>query len=85
MQEGDVDRGKALDADSAIIKSSGIELENHDISSRSWNDTHAKNGYIKPVNDKAPMAEGLKPGVVAKLLGVVAKGGDGGGRVVSWW
>ncbi|GKF21182.1 hypothetical protein Tco_0069820 [Tanacetum coccineum] len=57
MQEGEVDRGKALDADSVVKESSGIESEKHDTSSRFVNDTHVENAYIKPVNDKELMAE----------------------------
>ncbi|GKG55721.1 hypothetical protein Tco_0574615, partial [Tanacetum coccineum] len=37
--------------------SSGTESEKHDTSSRSTNDTYAKNADIIPVNDKEPMVE----------------------------
>ncbi|GKG47458.1 hypothetical protein Tco_0506943, partial [Tanacetum coccineum] len=57
MQEGEVDRGKALDADAVVTESSRTESENHDTSSRSGNDTHVEDADIKPVNDKEPMAE----------------------------
>ncbi|GJT41941.1 hypothetical protein Tco_0941806 [Tanacetum coccineum] len=56
-QEGEVDRVKALDADLVVTKSSRTERENHDTSSKSGNDTHAVDAYIKPVNDKEPMAK----------------------------
>ncbi|GJR85734.1 hypothetical protein Tco_0209745 [Tanacetum coccineum] len=56
-KESNVDSGKALNADSVVIESSGIESEKHDTSSRSGNGTHAKDVDIKPVNDKDPMAE----------------------------
>ncbi|GJV85545.1 hypothetical protein Tco_1525443 [Tanacetum coccineum] len=57
MQEGEFNRGKALDVDLVVIESSGTESENHDTSSRSGNDTHVEDADIKPVNDKEPMAE----------------------------
>ncbi|GJX55904.1 hypothetical protein Tco_0285801 [Tanacetum coccineum] len=56
-QEGEVDRVKALDVDLVVTKSSRTERENHDTSSKSGNDTHAVDAYIKPVNDKEPMVE----------------------------
>ncbi|GJV16118.1 hypothetical protein Tco_1361441 [Tanacetum coccineum] len=55
--ESKVDSGKALNVDSVVIESSGIESEKHDTSSRSGNDTHADDVDIKPVNDKEPMVE----------------------------
>ncbi|GJZ52439.1 hypothetical protein Tco_0606954 [Tanacetum coccineum] len=60
MQEGEVDRGKALDADAVVTKSSGTESEKLDTSSRSGNDTHDEDADIKPMNDKEPMAEDAK-------------------------
>ncbi|GJX94746.1 hypothetical protein Tco_0349332, partial [Tanacetum coccineum] len=51
MQEGEVDRGKALDVDLVVTESSGTESEKHDTNSRSGNDT------LKTVNYKEPMAE----------------------------
>ncbi|GJR06688.1 hypothetical protein Tco_0529672 [Tanacetum coccineum] len=57
IQEGEVDRGKALDANSVVIERSGTKSKKHDTSSRSRNDTHAKDADIKPVNDKEPMVE----------------------------
>nr|GEZ37656.1 hypothetical protein [Tanacetum cinerariifolium] len=56
-KEGKVDSSKALNADLVVIESSGTELENHDTSSRSKNDTHAEDADIKFVNDKEPMVE----------------------------
>ncbi|GKA12497.1 hypothetical protein Tco_0692043, partial [Tanacetum coccineum] len=55
-QESKVDSGNALNVDSVVIES-GTESKKHDTSSRSWNDTHAEDVDIKPVNDKEPMAE----------------------------
>nr|GFA07102.1 hypothetical protein [Tanacetum cinerariifolium] len=57
MQEGEVNRGKALDADLIVLESSRTESEKHDTSSKSRNDTHAEDAYINTVNDKEPMAE----------------------------
>nr|GEW05687.1 hypothetical protein [Tanacetum cinerariifolium] len=57
MQEGEVDRDKALDASLVVKERSETESEKHDTSSRSGNDTYAENADIKPVNDKEPMAE----------------------------
>ncbi|GJX14315.1 retrotransposon protein, putative, unclassified [Tanacetum coccineum] len=57
MQEGEVNKGKALDADLVVIESSGTESEKHDTSCRSKNDKHAEDADIKPVNDKESMAE----------------------------
>ncbi|GKC34519.1 hypothetical protein Tco_1046903 [Tanacetum coccineum] len=57
MQEGEVNRGKALDADLVVTESSGSELEKHDTSCRFENDKHAEDADIKPVNDKEPMDE----------------------------
>nr|GEU68592.1 hypothetical protein [Tanacetum cinerariifolium] len=41
-------------------KSSGTESEKHDTSNISGNDIHAEDAYIKPVNDKEPMAEEIE-------------------------
>ncbi|GJZ13235.1 hypothetical protein Tco_0548465 [Tanacetum coccineum] len=57
MQEREVNRGKALDADLVVPESKETESEMHDTSSRFGNDTHAEDADIKPVNDKEPMAE----------------------------
>nr|GEY06822.1 hypothetical protein [Tanacetum cinerariifolium] len=57
MQEGEVNRGKALDDDLIVLKSSRTESEKHDTSSKSRNDTHAEDADINTVNDKEPMAE----------------------------
>ncbi|GJT72657.1 retrovirus-related pol polyprotein from transposon TNT 1-94 [Tanacetum coccineum] len=57
MQEGEVDKDKALDDDSVVTKSSGTKSEKHVTSSRSGNDTHAEDANIKPVNDKELVAE----------------------------
>ncbi|GJV60518.1 hypothetical protein Tco_1466618 [Tanacetum coccineum] len=57
MQEGEVNRGKALDADLVVTESSGIESEKHNTSSRSENDIHVEDADIKLVNDKEPMDE----------------------------
>ncbi|GKB56528.1 hypothetical protein Tco_0912714 [Tanacetum coccineum] len=56
-QEGEDDRGKALDADLVVTESSRTESKNHDTNSRSERDTHAKDANIKPVNYKVPMAK----------------------------
>ncbi|GKF42092.1 hypothetical protein Tco_0125434 [Tanacetum coccineum] len=58
MQEGEVDKDKALDDDSVVTKSCGTKSEKHVTSSRSGNDTHAEDANIKPVNDKELVAEG---------------------------
>ncbi|GJU56057.1 hypothetical protein Tco_1229771 [Tanacetum coccineum] len=57
MQKGEVDKGKALDADLVVTESSGTESKKHDTNSRSGNDTHAEDENIKPVNYKELMAE----------------------------
>ncbi|GKE71343.1 hypothetical protein Tco_1529415, partial [Tanacetum coccineum] len=54
-QESQFDMGKALDVDSVVIESSGTESKKHDTSSRSGNDTHAKDVDITLVNDKEPV------------------------------
>nr|GEV74943.1 hypothetical protein [Tanacetum cinerariifolium] len=56
-KEEKIDLSKALDANLVVTEISGTESEKHDTSSRSRNDTHAKDAYIKPVNDKEPMVE----------------------------
>ncbi|GKB63195.1 hypothetical protein Tco_0919381 [Tanacetum coccineum] len=57
MPEGEVDRGKALDADLVVTESNETESEKHDINNKFGNDTHAKVADIKPLNYKEPMAE----------------------------
>nr|GEU82178.1 hypothetical protein [Tanacetum cinerariifolium] len=56
-KKGKVDSSKALNADLVVTEISGTKSEKHDTSSRSGNDTHVEDAYIKPVNDKEPMAE----------------------------
>nr|GEV09473.1 hypothetical protein [Tanacetum cinerariifolium] len=56
MQEGEVDRGKALDDDLVVTESSGTESKKHDTNIRSENDTHAEDADIKLINYKEPMA-----------------------------
>ncbi|GJZ22033.1 retrovirus-related pol polyprotein from transposon TNT 1-94 [Tanacetum coccineum] len=56
-KEGKVDLDKELDVDLVVTESNGTKSEKHDTSSRSGNDTHAKDADIKPANDKEPMAE----------------------------
>ncbi|GJW37914.1 hypothetical protein Tco_0060834 [Tanacetum coccineum] len=56
-QEGEDDRGKALDADLVVTESSRTESKNHDTNSRSERDTHSEDADIKPVNYKEPMAQ----------------------------
>nr|GEV36594.1 hypothetical protein [Tanacetum cinerariifolium] len=56
-KKGKIDSSKVLDADLVVTKISGTESEKHDTSSRSENDTHAKDEDSKPVNDKDPMVE----------------------------
>nr|GEX01208.1 hypothetical protein [Tanacetum cinerariifolium]GEX17496.1 hypothetical protein [Tanacetum cinerariifolium] len=57
MKEGEVNRGKSLDVEVVVTKSSGTESEKLDTSNRSGKETHAKDVDIKLVNDKEPMAE----------------------------
>ncbi|GJR26308.1 retrovirus-related pol polyprotein from transposon TNT 1-94 [Tanacetum coccineum] len=57
MPEGEVDRGKALDADLVVTESNETESEKHDINNKFGNDTHAEVADIKPLNYKEPMAE----------------------------
>ncbi|GKA99780.1 hypothetical protein Tco_0827774 [Tanacetum coccineum] len=47
-QEGEVDRGKALDANLVVTESSQTESESHDTNRGSENDTHAEDVDIKP-------------------------------------
>nr|GFA11456.1 hypothetical protein [Tanacetum cinerariifolium] len=56
-KEKKVNSSKALDADLVVTESSGTESEKHDTSSKSGNNTHAEDPYIKPVNDKEPRAK----------------------------
>ncbi|GKB97790.1 hypothetical protein Tco_0983927 [Tanacetum coccineum] len=56
-QESKVDLGKALDVGLVITESSGTESEKHDTSSRSGNDTHVEDAYIRSVYDEEPMAK----------------------------
>nr|GEU44859.1 hypothetical protein [Tanacetum cinerariifolium] len=56
-KEGKFDTSKALDASLVITKSSGIEFEKQDTSSRSGNDVGADDADIKPVCDEEPMAD----------------------------
>nr|GEY62749.1 hypothetical protein [Tanacetum cinerariifolium] len=56
-KEGKIDSSKALDANLVVTEISGTESEKHNTSSRSGNDTHAEDTYIKPVNDKESMVE----------------------------
>ncbi|GKB67784.1 hypothetical protein Tco_0929196 [Tanacetum coccineum] len=48
---------KALDASLVDTKSSGTELVEQDTSSRSGDDAHADDTYIKPIYDEEPMAK----------------------------
>ncbi|GJV67797.1 hypothetical protein Tco_1483306 [Tanacetum coccineum] len=56
-KEGKVGSSNALDATLVVTEYSGTQSDKHDTSSRSGNDTHAKDVDIKLVNDKEPMAE----------------------------
>ncbi|GKB94507.1 hypothetical protein Tco_0980644 [Tanacetum coccineum] len=55
--EENVDTRKALDASLVDTKSSGTESLEQDTSSRSGNDAHVDDAYIKPKYNKEPMAE----------------------------
>ncbi|GJR17157.1 hypothetical protein Tco_0965684 [Tanacetum coccineum] len=55
--EEEVDTSKALDASLVNTESSGTESRKQDTSSRSGNDVHADDAYIKPIYDEEPMAE----------------------------
>ncbi|GJQ95598.1 hypothetical protein Tco_0006737 [Tanacetum coccineum] len=74
-QEGEVNRGKALDANLVVTESSGTELEKHNTSSRSGNDTHAEDADIKLVNDKEPMAE-VDSNTTPDLTNMCHRGGE---------
>ncbi|GJX69623.1 hypothetical protein Tco_0305350 [Tanacetum coccineum] len=52
-----VDTSKELDASSVIIKSNGTESQEHDTSSRSWNDAHVDDADIRPIYDEEPNTE----------------------------
>ncbi|GJY78275.1 hypothetical protein Tco_0484076 [Tanacetum coccineum] len=56
-KEGKVGSSNALDATLVVTEYSGTQSDKQDTSSRSGNDTHAKDVDIKLVNDKEPMAE----------------------------
>ncbi|GJY74410.1 hypothetical protein Tco_0478841 [Tanacetum coccineum] len=56
-QKSKIDTGKAVDDDLVVTKSSGIELEVQNDSSRPGNDTDADNADIIPIYDEEPMAE----------------------------
>ncbi|GJR54393.1 hypothetical protein Tco_1404914 [Tanacetum coccineum] len=56
-KEGKVYLSKALHANLVVTESSGKESKKHVTSSRSENDTHAKDADIKPTDDKEPMAK----------------------------
>ncbi|GJW52112.1 hypothetical protein Tco_0093463 [Tanacetum coccineum] len=56
-QESKIDTGKAIEADLAVTKSSGIESEVQDDISKSGNDTDADDADIKPTYDEEPLAE----------------------------
>ncbi|GJT49382.1 hypothetical protein Tco_0975539 [Tanacetum coccineum] len=55
--EGKVDSSKALDASLVDTESSRIALKEQDTTSRSGNDTHADDAYIRPIYDEEPMDE----------------------------
>ncbi|GKC82649.1 hypothetical protein Tco_1138366 [Tanacetum coccineum] len=61
-KEGKFDTCKALDASLVDIESSRIESKEQDTRSRSGNDAHADDAYIRPIYDEEPIAK------VAKLL-----------------
>nr|GEW07858.1 hypothetical protein [Tanacetum cinerariifolium] len=61
-KEGKIDSSKALDADLVVTEISRTESEKHDTSSKSKNDTHAEDAYIKPVNDKEPTVKAILSG-----------------------
>ncbi|GKB90613.1 hypothetical protein Tco_0962885 [Tanacetum coccineum] len=52
-----VDSSKALDASLVDTESSGTTLREQDTSSRSGNDAHADDAYIRPIYDEEPMTE----------------------------
>nr|GEV12514.1 hypothetical protein [Tanacetum cinerariifolium] len=51
------DTSKAMDVSLVDIESSRTESKEHDTSSRSGNDAHADDAYIRPIYDEEPMAE----------------------------
>ncbi|GJU69125.1 hypothetical protein Tco_1255384 [Tanacetum coccineum] len=55
-----VDTSKALDASLVDTKSSRTESVEQDTSSRSVDDAHADDAYIKPIYDEEPMAENVE-------------------------
>ncbi|GJT99335.1 hypothetical protein Tco_1094853 [Tanacetum coccineum] len=57
ITEEKIDTSKALDASLVDTKSSGTESGEQDTSSRSGNDAHAGDAYIRPIYDEEPMAE----------------------------
>nr|GEV55287.1 hypothetical protein [Tanacetum cinerariifolium] len=57
IQEGKVSMGKALVVSLVVTKSSEIDSENQDTSSRSGYDADADNADIRPIYDKEPMAK----------------------------
>nr|GEX76738.1 hypothetical protein [Tanacetum cinerariifolium] len=57
LKERKIDSSKVLDADLVVTEISRTESEKHDTNTRSRNDTHAEDAYIKPVNDKELMVE----------------------------
>ncbi|GJT74020.1 hypothetical protein Tco_1033306 [Tanacetum coccineum] len=57
LSSGKVDTCKSLDASLVNTASSGTELVEHDISSKSGNDAHADDADIRPIYDEEPMAE----------------------------
>nr|GEU56300.1 ribonuclease H-like domain-containing protein [Tanacetum cinerariifolium] len=52
-----VDTSIALDASLVDTESSGTKSKEHDTSSRSRNDAHTDDAYIRPIYDKEPLAE----------------------------
>ncbi|GJV12439.1 hypothetical protein Tco_1353980 [Tanacetum coccineum] len=55
--EDKVDSSKALDASLVDTESCRTSLKEQDTSSRSENDAHADDAYIRPIYDEEPMAE----------------------------
>ncbi|GJS66985.1 hypothetical protein Tco_0681549 [Tanacetum coccineum] len=55
--EDKVDSSKALDASLVDTESSGTTLKEQDTSSRSGNDAHADDAYIRPIYDEEAMTE----------------------------
>nr|GEZ92187.1 hypothetical protein [Tanacetum cinerariifolium] len=55
--EEKIDTSKTLDASSVDIESSKIESKEQDTSSRSGNDAHDDDEYIRPIYDEEPMAK----------------------------